>query len=245
VRFNGPTSIQVDELVSYLATLRDPVGDSTFPKYPEEVDALGIIFGHTARADPNGSAVGKSRFFAADDRRREQGDMPDDSLLSILRGYFQSIRPATGRLLLNVNVTHGVFRNPLPLDELFARVRLNRMDRNLSPNEERLYMRDLRAVHKFLSKIRIKCKMLIARGGKVEIVDKVVAGLATKGDGRGGSNPPGFDGDRAFGGPRQVRFFLSQPVDSAQIVPGLAYDQYITVADYFLKSSPSPFELDE
>ncbi len=69
VRFDGPTSLDISGLVDYLQTLQDPGNDAVFPKYPHEIDALGVVLGHTPRSDPNTAAVGRSRFFAID-----QGD---------------------------------------------------------------------------------------------------------------------------------------------------------------------------
>ncbi|KAI7304111.1 Piwi-domain-containing protein, partial [Hortaea werneckii] len=40
--------------------------------------------------------------------------------LEALRGYYASVRPAVGRLLLNLNVTSGAFYKPLPLQKLLA-----------------------------------------------------------------------------------------------------------------------------
>lgn len=41
--------------------------------------------------------------------------------LEAIRGFYQSVRPATGRLLLNVNVTYSVFFEPGLLADLFSR----------------------------------------------------------------------------------------------------------------------------
>ncbi|RMY49126.1 hypothetical protein D0865_07676 [Hortaea werneckii] len=40
--------------------------------------------------------------------------------LEALRGYYASVRPAVGRLLLNLNVTSGAFYKPLPLKDLLT-----------------------------------------------------------------------------------------------------------------------------
>ncbi|KAI7191262.1 Piwi-domain-containing protein [Hortaea werneckii] len=42
------------------------------------------------------------------------------SALEALRGYYASVRPAVGRLLLNLNVTSGAFYKPLPLKDLLT-----------------------------------------------------------------------------------------------------------------------------
>lgn len=70
VNFSKTIPIRLDELVGYLSTMKDPSGDANFPKYPDELDALGVIIGHTPRADPNAVSVGRGRSFATDDARR-------------------------------------------------------------------------------------------------------------------------------------------------------------------------------
>ncbi|CAK7273580.1 hypothetical protein SEPCBS57363_005724 [Sporothrix epigloea] len=120
VILDGPTTLDVDSLRQWLNTMNDERDsqDTSFPKFQDLMDAIGIIMGHGPRVggskanddNPSTVAVGSNRFFPVD-QTREAELFPRYRPLEILRGYFQSVRPATGRLLLNVNVTHGVFRS--------------------------------------------------------------------------------------------------------------------------------------
>ena len=130
MELDGPHTLDLDGLRTWLGTMLDErdTQDLSFPKFQDLMDAIGIIMGHGPRMggsnlqgdSPRTVAVGRSRFFPVDETREAelfQRSRP----LEILRGYFQSVRPSTGRLLLNVNITHSVFRSSRerPFSELF------------------------------------------------------------------------------------------------------------------------------
>jgi hypothetical protein len=240
VRFDGPVSLDIDGLMTYLRTLEDPGKEAVFPKFPDEIDALGIVLGHTARASRDTAAVGRSRFFAVDNARKEAApQMSRGSLLEILRGYVQSVRPATGRLLLNTNVTHGVFRTEGLLSKLFEDLGLVNVHRpdELSPAERRTLEARLESAHKILGKARIRCKV---PGEKIEI-ERTMAGLATTRDGKDDDPRPMFQ-YRSFGfaSPATVKFHLRPPSQAgAAPPPGLNYGDMVIVADYY-KARESP-----
>ncbi|CAK7200017.1 hypothetical protein SEUCBS139899_002705 [Sporothrix eucalyptigena] len=130
VELDGPHTLDLDGLRHWLTTMHDERDseDRSFPKFQDLMDAIGIIMGHGPRTGgsnlhgdyPRTVAVGNNRFFPVDETR--DGELLQRYRpLEILRGYFQSVRPATGRLLLNVNVTHGVFRSSRerPFPDLF------------------------------------------------------------------------------------------------------------------------------
>ena len=120
IELDGPHTLDLNALRKWLATMHDDrdANDKSFPKFQDLIDAIGIIIGHGPRMggsdlqgnNPRTVAVGRSYFFPVDETR--EGELFQQSRpLELLRGYFQSVRPATGRLLLNVNVTHTVFRS--------------------------------------------------------------------------------------------------------------------------------------
>ncbi|KAK3682526.1 ribonuclease H-like domain-containing protein [Podospora appendiculata] len=239
VRFNGPESINVQQLMGYLKTLNDPANNTSFPRYPDEIDAIGVVLGHTARADPNAAAVGRSRFFAIDDARADPAKVPEGAI-SILRGYFQSVRPATGRLLLNTNVTHGIFRRSIGLDELFARMNLDKMDQFhlMAQHMQARCLGELKKMHKYLARSRIRCKVRDEQNQQWHTIDRSIAGLATSKDGKGeqNGNAPQFQPGFQFGGPGNVKFYLRQPTSpssTAPSTPGLSYNSFVTVAHYY------------
>ncbi len=244
VKFHGPQPIPVDLLLEYLNSMSDPQDDRSFPKFPEVVDAFNIVLGHSPRIDKNTVSVGRGRYFAIDEGRIDETKKMAPGLLTILRGYFQSVRLATGRLLLNANVTHGIFRRPSHLVDLFRQLKLARMD---VPSTAGLtaYFATLRRLQRYLNKARIECKISAENSdqpGKFILSERTIAGLATDKDGndkdRGNPRPqfqPGFQ----FAGPGNVKFFLRQPKTppGAPVPPppkGCAWNSFVKVSDFYL-----------
>ncbi|AEO64246.1 uncharacterized protein THITE_2110186 [Thermothielavioides terrestris NRRL 8126] len=235
VRFDGPKSLSISGLMSYLEKLEDKANGSLFPKFPDEIDALGVLLGHTPRSDPNTCAVGRNRFFAIDKGRKDSaGEMPKDSLLEILRGYVQSVRPATGRLLLNVNVTAGVFRRAFKLDELFRDWELTGLNGKHNRHEAQLLTEKASRLHKFLARSRI----LYTVPGQSGTIERTIAGLAHVQDGSKANKGdkeqrPQFENKGfPFGTPSTVRFFLRDPKTGAPPPAGLKFETMVTVAEY-------------
>ncbi|KAL2150876.1 hypothetical protein VTH82DRAFT_7439 [Thermothelomyces myriococcoides] len=232
VRFDGPSSINVSDLMGYLRSLEDK-DDGVFPKFPKEIDALGIVLGHTARASLNAAVIGSSRFFAIDPARKDQAPMPPGSHIEILRGYVQSVRPATGRLLLNTNVTHAVFRKAVKLDELFKACGLTNL--HLPQQRPGHALRTLDGLNKFLAKSRIECKVPGEKPGEFFSIKRGMTGLATSRDGKDEEKKPEFtDSGFRFGTPATVKFYLRKPKDAAaKPPPGLSFDSMVLVSDYY------------
>lgn len=237
VKFDGPESIHLDQLSKYLGDSKDPGNDHVFPKYPDETDAIGIVLGHTPRQDPNTTAVGSSRFFAIDDRRIESCQSLSEGPISLLRGYYQSVRISTGRLLLNTNVTHSIFRKEIKLDVLFERMNMSQLDRigNMERFKVSRLHQDLTRMRKLLGRARIRCQVFDDDSKKWITADKSMCGFAEMRDGdkeEAGRRPqfrPGFP----FGSPTSVKFYLRTPTDESHKKPGLKYDSFVTVSDYY------------
>ena len=64
--------------------------------------------------------------------------------LEALRGYFASVRPTIGRLLVNINVTSGAFYRPIPLMQLINEAKMS----NNEQLETFLHMLKVKAVYK-------------------------------------------------------------------------------------------------
>ncbi|KAL2162145.1 hypothetical protein VTH06DRAFT_7930 [Thermothelomyces fergusii] len=232
VRFDGPISINVSSLMGYVRSMEDK-NDDVFPKFPEEVDAVGIVLAHTARSSPNTAVIGNSRFFAIDPARKAQAPMPPGSLIEILRGYVQSVRPATGRLLLNTNVTHAVFRKEFKLDELFKAFGVANL--HLPQQRSHQAKQILDGLNKFLAKSRIQAKVAGEKPGEFFTVKRGMSGLATTKDGKGEEKRPEFtDGGFPYGTPTTVKFYLRKPKDpEAKPPPGLSFDSMVLVSEYY------------
>ncbi|KAL2126476.1 hypothetical protein VTI74DRAFT_842 [Chaetomium olivicolor] len=233
VRFDGPQSLNIGSLMNYLQTLKDPGNEAVFPKFPEEIDALGVVLGHTARLDPNVAAIGRNRFFATDNKRKEATDrLQGGSLIEILRGYVQSVRPATGRLLLNTNVTHGVFRKAGELDRLFEAYGVSNL--HLEDYHDAKARQTLDTLNRFLSRSRIRCRIPGEKPGQWVETERTMAGLATVADGGNEEMKLLFQFNNfRYSTPWTTKFFLRPPKTAGTEHPGLRYGEMIKVAEYY------------
>ncbi|KAF4992825.1 hypothetical protein FDECE_13611 [Fusarium decemcellulare] len=227
VAFHGPTEASVDEMLKYLASTSGSTSGTSddkalaFPKFPDVVDALNIIFGYGPRSRIDEiSAVGSSRFFSF----KNGGITTDMTMMGrpliAARGFFQSVRLGTGRLLLNTNVTHGIFKVSGKCDEIFYNLRVQAVQTG-----DRQGMRRLKLLDKFLPKTRVLLTMKLS-DGKIVKKPRGIYGLAKASEIRrsfSGPNPPKFDGGWDFVGPRNVSFYLEANGTS----------RYITVFDYY------------
>ncbi|KAI1122648.1 ribonuclease H-like domain-containing protein [Nemania abortiva] len=212
VTFAGPTTVDLPGLLSYLKTMRDPPGNISFPRFEDAIDAISIITGYQARSNPAASALGRSRYFPLDAGQDDMKDLAAPEFNRLIRGYFQSARPATGRLILNVNVSHGVFRPKGYVSELAIK-----------------YNHRYPLLHKVLSKLRCRCKILSDDKDpkKTRFIQKTICGLAQSGDGTKEDKP------RVAGlgaGAGHVQFYLKAPAPA-----GLRANAFCSVEEYYRK----------
>lgn len=114
-----PTEVDLADITKYVASMVVAKDDSVFPRHPEIVDVLNMILGFRPRSNMDGvSVVGGSKFYAlgAD---KQIASLGIERPIIAARGFFQSARSGTGRLLLNTQVTHGVFKSSGPATELW------------------------------------------------------------------------------------------------------------------------------
>jgi hypothetical protein len=224
VFIEGPTEIRVSNMLSYARTMDDNGDRNTYPKFPEVIDALDIILGHNARSKLGEiAAIGGSRFFPFNKDEKTTSLMRDGRTLIAARGFFQSARLATGRLLLNTNVTHGVFKVSGKMDQIMASLSIQQVARG----DYRL-KKLVSAFAKFLPRTRAWVTFTVSNGSKVRrskaiqgIVTKVTASTAE------GPNRPTINPEYEYPGPKNIRFWLSDE------------NRYITVYDYYKMSKLS------
>ena len=222
VKFYGPQTVFIDDLLRYLETGRDTPGEEgQFPHYPIHVDTLNVVVGHQPRMNSDETApLGSSRFFAIgentvfqDLRGRHGGGNP----LVALRGYFKSVRLGTGRLMLNVNVAHCVFKLGGNLAEIMDNLSIS------APKAKDHNDRPIQLFARFLNKSRLRVSMQLDSGKKVHR-PKTVYGFASRRDAIGMANGPKFAGpDRNFYPPGDVSFYMSKDGEGT----------YKTVKSYF------------
>jgi hypothetical protein len=233
VRVVTPLSYSVSDLVNYLSAVNP--GPNYLQK-AEVVQVLNAVFGHHPHSQDGVVSIGQNRHFSLD---RSQSNFHNIQQLGggleSLRGYFKSVRPATGGLLLNVNVTHGVFLEPVSLDQIFPKLGTG----NKITLQKKMKLVRVRVTH-IPDKISKKTNQVIHRV-------KTIFGLANPQDGRSDAHPPQI---AAFGaGPKGVKFWLAdegsaggkKDLVKAQKVPkgsgsGMGNNVYISVFDYFRRS---------
>ena len=201
LRIEETGTLTVSDLTDYLGSTN--VNLNYTDKLPM-LYALNIVLGHFAKSAPTITTVGSSKSFPLDQaaRRRDLG-----AGLSALRGFFASVRVATCRILVNVNVSHGAFYNPIPLDHLI-----------------RVYdAGNLLKLQSFLRRVRVEVTHLPKKRNKAGIVVprvKTIFGLATGNDGHSLDYPPRVS---SFGeGPKGVEFFRK---DSSEATPSSSTSQ--------------------
>lgn len=217
------------ELVQYLASTDI---NAAFEDPLPVVQAMNIFFNHFAHASSGLAAVGSNKTFVIDNRAQ-----PFDlgSGLIAIRGFYASVRLATSRLLVNVNVSHGTFYQPGPLMDLMRASGLTSQ---------------LRRLEKFIKRVNITTNHLpVKKNSRGEVIQRLksIAGFAGRGDGKGrtGSEHPPIV--TAYGaGPNDVQFWLDENDKDKEPEPAkkgakgkksdaLAGGRYITVAEFFLK----------
>ena len=202
------------------------------------LQALNIILGHLAKSSERTTVYGSNRSFAWDQ------DFAPSSLgtgLVAMKGFYSSVRAATSRIVINVNVTNGPFYQAEPLHRL--------MDDLVAANNN---VWDVPTVEAFLKGLQVD--VLYLRGktnqmGRPISCRRTIFGFAKKGDGIAPNSgvpassdsqpPPRLSGpwpDHGAGA-KNVKFFCTTdgptPANSAK---GQASGgAYISVFDYVKK----------
>lgn len=148
------------DLINYLSDNSSPIFNDREPI----LQALNVVFGSMPSTIGQAFSPGGGRHYPLGRDGAHFG--PLGGGLEAFRGYFQSARPATGGLLLNVNITHGVFLEPILVSQILGRLGSN----------------DSVKIQKKLKYIRVAVQHLPIKPGKPPRV-KTIWGLARPGDG--------------------------------------------------------------
>ncbi|KAK0647518.1 Protein argonaute-2 [Lasiodiplodia hormozganensis] len=185
IRVKFTNTLSVSELMDYLTS------SNMGTRYPDEqpiTQAFNIFMNHHAKVSDEVAAIGKNKAFSMGANKFELGFG-----LDAMRGFFSSVRMATCRVLVNVNVSYGAFYQDIPLDRLMIKYGAG--------NKLRL--------EKFVKKLKIRTTHLPEKknkSGKVILRVKTIVAFANKYDGRNLEHPPRV---RAYGaGPKDVEFWM-------------------------------------
>jgi eukaryotic translation initiation factor 2C len=200
----------------------------------EYMQMLNVWLHHKSKED-QGLVVFGSKTFPMSAKQDWRSTNLGDGLTA-MRGIFASIRPATCRILANIQVTHGTFFTPGPLADLI-----------------RVYSSDYQALDRVLKLLRVRATHLRAKRDKASssqskqpagdyAVYFTIIGLA-----RRDNTPRPSDDKRARvisksnmelgAGPEHVEFWLEekegegQPSWSSKPLP-----RWITVSEYYAES---------
>ena len=109
-------SLQENGVIDFADLLADLQGSHKIANCTttaEILQALTITLIHQAKSSPNMTAVGSRRLFihGMEELNNTQKEYIKSLTkgLTAIRGFFLSARAATGRILVNANVTHGTF----------------------------------------------------------------------------------------------------------------------------------------
>ena len=186
-------TLTVSELTEFL-TSTNP--NAIFDKQPIS-QALNIFLGHYAKASSQHTTIGANKSYSLNQSEVTSGNL--GAGLTALRGFFSSIRVATTRILVNVNMSHAPFYNAVPLTQS-----MNDFSKAYGPNKVKL--------QSFLQRVRVRTTHLKEKKSKAGVPIhriKTISGLAKMGDGARSEHPPRIR--RGFGaGPKDVEFWLNE-----------------------------------
>lgn len=235
------------DLINYLTSTN---AGAILATKTELISALNIILGHHPKTSTDVASVGANKHFGISkdliDRQNLSGG------LEVLRGFFISVRAATARVLLNVQVKYVACYKAGSLSETIEDFRNSRECR-YAPPVKQMYL-----LGKFLNRMRIRpnhIKRKSTNGKHRPAPIKTIIGLAKRDDGRSSANPPRVARDGA--GPEGVEFFLKAPNQSTPRPEGskkgkkkgppagpAQAGRYVTVAQYFKESEFFPTSVD-
>lgn len=232
VRIVDPIEASFDATLQYLKTMSDKADPNGFPKFAVPVDALGVILGYTPRKNPEVSPVGSARFFPIGPTCVEK-QLGVNNRISAIRGYFQSVRLGTGRALLNVNVTSGVFRTAVSVADLCRWANIAQYGGSNPPDPGTTAK--TKALSNFLSKARVKCVFRDGNGRDYE-AKKTMLGLAGISSSQINrdvlkSETVKFKQNFQWGGPKDV-WFKMEPREGETTVMGNRRPGHYTVHEY-------------
>jgi eukaryotic translation initiation factor 2C len=102
---------------------------------------LNIILNHFVKSNMGFVAIGKNKSFRLDPGPGDAEAWGNG--LRAIRGFYSSVRPMTGRILVNIIVSNGVFYEPCPLTTTYD-------------NFRRFHDDDILKFHKFLRMVRVQ-----------------------------------------------------------------------------------------
>ncbi|KAI5925020.1 ribonuclease H-like domain-containing protein [Camillea tinctor] len=200
VKLKFTNVLSVSQLTEYLNSTNI---SARYGEKLEMIQAFNVFLNHYAKSSMNLATIGSSKTFSLADP--EKYDLTN--CLSAMRGFFSSVRAATARVLVNVNITHSPFYTEGRLDQIIAR-------------HQFFQQRKVMKLQKFMKGIKIRSTHLKEKknkSGKVIVKRKTIYGFASPNDGSRLEHPPNV---RTFAaGPKDVQFWLDENPPSSSEAP--------------------------
>lgn len=232
------------DLINYLTSTKagEMLGTKT-----ELIAALNIILGHHPKTSTDVVSIGANKHFGISPNLVDRQDLSGG--LEVLRGFFISVRAATARVMLNLQVKYVACYKAGSLAETIIDFG-NGSECRYANGPKKIYL-----LGKFLQRMRVTpnhIKRKTSSGKPRPAQPKTISGLAKREDGRSLDNPPIVAHDGA--GPDDVQFFLrgagaSVPKPAAGGKKGgkkgtpagpPQAGHYVTVSKYFLDGESPP-----
>lgn len=225
VQYTG--TVSVPQLVDYLTSSN---ASSALANQAEIIQALNIVVGHGPKSDLRVGTVSANKHFSLTPGPNDRGTLGGG--LEVIRGFFISVRAATARILVNVQVKNLACYEPGHLEQLMGSC-------GFRPGS--------RPMERFIKTLRVELLHLEKKnkGGAVKRRVKSIWGFATQQDGASQEKRPQVAHYGA--GPGDVKFWLNEagpgpgPSDGSKSKKGKKPARegpatpggYITVAKYF------------
>ncbi|KAI1467708.1 Piwi-domain-containing protein [Daldinia caldariorum] len=208
VKIEHEETLSTEDLVEYLRDPRRPVAKESLARI---VQALNIFINYYPQDSEGYATIGSSRSFPL-----TQEDVTSLQLGCVARkGFYSSIQPATSRILININVTHGIFHKREGLSEIISGF-IAKSGKSLAC---------LRKLAASLKGIRIEYSYLKDKAGKSIRRAKTIFDLASQKDGAADTDVTGS----------QKRPEVSRYGARADEVKFWYESDYITVSEFFKK----------
>ncbi|KAH7110616.1 ribonuclease H-like domain-containing protein [Dendryphion nanum] len=220
VQFTG--SLTLAELINHLTSTQAGL---MFGSKDEIIQALNIVVGHHPKSVPQIASIGANRHF--DLNPGPQDKMSLGAGLQVIRGFFMSVRAATARILVNVQVKNMAFYAEGPLDKL-----MRAFMQDNGQNKVNLL--------KFLRKLSVDVTHIVRKNRQGQRIPRIktIQGFASKDDGRKLAHPPIVP---QFGaGANDVKFFLDDPSSASSSAPTAAPGGSGKRGKKAVKSGPAP-----
>lgn len=190
IRLQDTGTLRVSELMDYLTSTQ---ASALFGSKEEIIQALNIVVGHHPKAASDIFSVGANKHFDLSPAASEKASL--GAGLQAIRGFFVSVRAATSRILVNVQVKNTACYNEGPLEHLIFQY--------LEQNGRNMFK-----LANFLKKLRVQITHIVRRNRSGQEIPRIktIADLAMPGDGHGLAHPPIVPNFAA--GAKEVKFFL-------------------------------------